>query len=533
MMFGLVPRRLLGCLAALGGGLSSLICTQTALAAPPAATDAEFDLWELRVLGNTVLPRIDVESVVYPFLGPKKHISDVEAARKALETAYHQKGYGTVFVDIPEQDVDEGIVRLRVVEGRLDHVAVTGLRYFSGRQIRAQMPEAQRGVVPNLPELQKEIADLNSQTPDRSIVPVLKAGSEPGTVDLGLRVEDHLPFHGSVELNDQRTPDTSPLRVAAALSYDNLFGVRDTFALQYQTAPQAHGELSVIALNYAAPINSSGTRIAALFIDSDSNVATLGSIGVLGKGKIYGLRLAQPLMLTQGSTQTATFGLDYKDFAQTVAIDPTTSVQTPISYLDWSAGYSAAWRGTTQQISFDTTLNFGTRGLVNSQDQFTAKRFDAPAGYAYLRAGLRYTTLLPAHFGFTARFTGQYSADPLISNEELAIGGVDTVRGYLEAEELGDRGIVGSAQLTSPVARFFRGNTTLDGFAFYDAARVGIVDSLPGEADNIDLRSWGVGLEIAAYDHLSALLTWADPLVDSSRTHAQHSRILFSIRSTW
>src|SRR6201995_3142454 len=123
-MFGLAPRPLLGCLAALGGGILSLICTQEALADPPAATaaakaddgakpDAEFDLWELRVLGNTVLPRIDVESVVYPFLGPKKHISDVEAARKALETTYHQKGYGTVFVDIPEQDVEEGIVRLR------------------------------------------------------------------------------------------------------------------------------------------------------------------------------------------------------------------------------------------------------------------------------------------------------------------------------------------------------------------------------------------------------------------------------------
>ena len=79
------------------------------------AEDAQFNVWEFRVLGNTVLPNIDIERVVYPFLGEAKSLNDVEAARKMLETVYHDRGYGTVFVDIPEQDVGAGIVRLKVV----------------------------------------------------------------------------------------------------------------------------------------------------------------------------------------------------------------------------------------------------------------------------------------------------------------------------------------------------------------------------------------------------------------------------------
>src|SRR5690348_8491155 len=68
-----------------------------------AAAEQQFDVFELRVLGNTKLPQADIESVLYPFLGYHKTLQDVEVARKALETLYHDRGYGTVYVDIPDQ----------------------------------------------------------------------------------------------------------------------------------------------------------------------------------------------------------------------------------------------------------------------------------------------------------------------------------------------------------------------------------------------------------------------------------------------
>src|SRR5262245_55078889 len=96
-------------------------------AAPAPAEMAHFDVMEYRVLGNTVLAARDIESAVYPFLGPAKSLDDVEQARLALENAYRSAGRGTVFVDIPEQDVGEdGVIRLRVTEGRLNTVRVTG-----------------------------------------------------------------------------------------------------------------------------------------------------------------------------------------------------------------------------------------------------------------------------------------------------------------------------------------------------------------------------------------------------------------------
>jgi hemolysin activation/secretion protein len=77
-----------------------------------AAPEAHFDIHEYRVLGNTTLATRDIERLLYPLLGDHKSIADVEVARTALEKAYHDRGFATVFIDIPEQDVADAVVRL-------------------------------------------------------------------------------------------------------------------------------------------------------------------------------------------------------------------------------------------------------------------------------------------------------------------------------------------------------------------------------------------------------------------------------------
>src|SRR5262249_40944586 len=140
------------------------------------------------------------------------------------------------------QDVSAGIVRLRATEGRLDRVRVSGVRYFSGRRILAELPAATPGGVPRLPDLQAQLATVNSESADRSVIPVLKAGRTPGTVDLDLRVSDALPLHGGLMLNDRYTPDTSKLRSTLDLSYGNLFQDFQSVAFEYQTAPKRRAD---------------------------------------------------------------------------------------------------------------------------------------------------------------------------------------------------------------------------------------------------------------------------------------------------
>jgi hemolysin activation/secretion protein len=71
-----------------------------------------FDIMEYRIQGNTVLSSDNIEQAVYPFLGEAKSIDDVELARSALEKTFHDAGFLTVLVNIPEQDVGSGVVKL-------------------------------------------------------------------------------------------------------------------------------------------------------------------------------------------------------------------------------------------------------------------------------------------------------------------------------------------------------------------------------------------------------------------------------------
>jgi hemolysin activation/secretion protein len=503
-------------------------------ASEPPAEAAKFAVLEYRVLGNKVLPQIEVERAVYPHLGEDKTLQDVESARAALELAYRSAGYGTVLVDIPEQSVDRGIVRLKVTEGRLDRVRVQGARYVSARRIKERLPAAQSGEVPSFPELQDQLAQYNQETRDRSVVPVLGAGRTPGTVDLTLRVEDRFPAHASLEVNNQYTADTSKLRLLGSVSYDNLFDRLDSISLQYQTAPQERKEVDVLAASYAMRIGPHGETLSFYGVKSDSDVAALGTLSVLGAGKVFGTRLSLPFLSSAEGYQGLTAGIDYKDFKERIQVDPETMVETPIRYSNLSLGHTGIWRGSSSTFSLNSTLNFGLRGVGGSSQEFADKGLKARPNYFSLRSdAVLDTPFFFKGWGLQTRLAGQYAVDPVISNEQFAVGGADSVRGYLEAEAISDTGVRGTLQVMAPSWRFGSDVLQMRAFAFFDAARVIAIEPLPDEPRHTDLRSVGVGINTNVLRIVDGSFVWAYPLVSGSRTEAHDSRLLFSVRASW
>lgn len=513
-------------------------------AAPASAAEQHFDVHEYRVLGNTVLSNRQIEGVLYPRLGESKSLSDVEAARTALETAYHDLGFATVFVDIPPQEVKDGIVRLRVTEGRLRVRTITGARYFSEGKLLEALPATEPGTVPNLPELQKQLNAINTQTPDRSVVPVLKAGPDPGTMDLALKVDDHLPLHGSVELNNQYTPDTESLRAIFSLSYNDLFGELDSLSAQYTMTPQKTGQVGVFNASYGFRPLGPGIRPSINFTNSSSSVATLGTLGVLGDGQVYGARVAFPLQQLPGAFQSLTLGADYKHFKNTINLD-SSGAQTssgpliePISYVNASIAYNGAWQRmaqsgmTAQTGSLAVTVNAGPRGLANETENFANTRFMARGNYVYFRSDASFSTILPARMMLTMRGSAQATQDPLVVYEQYSMTGSDGVRGYLDAEVLSDTGLKGSIQLQSPplsARRFLIG----DAFLFFDAGRGRTIEPLPGEPGVTLLRSWGGGFDLFPGHSITGTLTIADPLLPGPRTKAHEPRVLFDVKGSF
>src|SRR5262245_32483513 len=346
--------------------------------------EERFDVWEYRVLGAAVMPVQSVERALYGHLGPQKTIADIETARKALEDSYGNAGYMTVFVDIPEQTVDLGIVRLQVTEGKLDRVRVSGARYFSNRQILAALPALEQGQVPQFPQVQRELAALNRVTPDRAITPVLRAGRSPGTVDVELQVKDDVPFHGAFEVSDRYTADTSELRSSLSLTYANLWQRAHSASLQYQVAPEEPDEVNVLAATYAARLEKADAVLALYAVDSSSDVATIGTLSVLGQGDIFGVRSIMPLDSIGSYGHNLTLGIDLKDFDENIRLSLDDGLRTAIKYVNWSAVYGFGWTLDNSNTDLSIGASWGVRGFGNDDLEFELKRFKARANYLYL-----------------------------------------------------------------------------------------------------------------------------------------------------
>lgn len=498
-----------------------------------ASDKPRFDVWEFRVLGNSALAGTDIEGAVYQFLGAGKTIDDVEAARGALERAYHAAGYGTVFVDIPEQSTADGIVRLRVTEGRIDRVRITGARYFANGDIRAAVPELKQGKVPHLPEVQSQLNAVNGATADRSVVPILKAGRSPGAVDVELKVNDKLPLHGTLEVNDRYSADTSHLRVTGSLSYANLFQRQHSATFQYQTAPEETDDVTAIVGSYVfRPKFLPNTTFAAYAVDSETDVATLGTLSVIGNGQIFGLRAIQTLPRTAMWSHNVTFGVDYKDFKENILLEDDMELATPISYLNWSLVYAGTHWGESSRTGLSVGVNFGVRGFADDAVEFANKRFKGESNYLYLRASMEHLKNLPLHLQLYGRFAGQFTQTPLVSNEQFSLGGVDTVRGYLESSELGDYGASGTIELRQTWLSQLLGVAEGSAYvmAFYDAGIVQLLEPLPSQESTFDLASAGIGIRIEEWSHTTIALDWARALKDAGRIQSGESRAHFSVR---
>ena len=504
----------------------------------PASSEPDhaenFDIREYRVRGNTRLPVSDVEKTVYPFLGPGKTIDDVEAARKALEALYQERGYAACNVDIPEQEVGEGVIVLQVSEGRVDRLKVTGARYFSPGKIREKVPALARGEVLDLPKAQAQLAELAQQSADRKVTPVMRAGRTPGTVEVDLGVEDRLPIHGSLEINGRNSANTSRTRLIGLLRYDNLWQRFHSASLQYQVAPENPSELQVWAGTYTLPIEALDARLAfyGIGLDSSSDVATAGALTVVGTGNIYGLRLVKSLPGLGRLYHSATLGWDYKDFGQAITLSGADSQNTPIAYSPFMLSYGGGFVGEDDSLTqLNVEVDFSIRGLGNNQQEFENKRFGASAGYIYLAGDLRHRQMLPKDFQAQFRFAGQLADSPLISNEQFGAGGWQSVRGYYETQRLGDDGFNASVELHFPDLAAF-GPEVVNKWRlllFGDYARLWIRDSLPGAPGGYDLASWGAGMRLQAFRYLFTELDWAYPLVRADTIGVGDQRVDFRV----
>lgn len=529
-------------------GVNSDASTSSNWQEPPndEGQTASFTIRRFDVRGNTLLPtkliELDEEmplstpnlaDILEEFIGDGKTIQDIEAARAKLENTYHNLGYPTVLVNIPEQTVDGGLVRLDVVEGKVRRVRVTGNHYFTMENIMEDIPTLKEGSLIYLPRLQEELAVVNTHQ-DMKVEPTLMPGKDFGTVDVELKVEDKMPIHGSLELNNRASDNTHALRINGTIRYDNLWQKGHSASGQFQISPQDINEVQVLSSSYVMPPPWQDEHRLALYgIWSDSQTAFGEGFLVTGAGFIAGARYVIPLTPYQQYSHNLTVGLDYKDFKETVGFGGDPDLLTPMQYWPMSFSYSGSMPDSGGVTVFSAGLNMSFRELAADPEQFAIKRYKSRGGYLYGTFGVERRQKMPWQTDLYLKLDGQIASEPLISNEQYVTGGMESMRAYKESAEAADNAFHFVSEWSGrDVWKSFGiempGGATP--YIFYEFADLAIKSPLGQQDASFNLSDTGVGVRGMIASHYSYEINWATALTARSDVRVGDQRLYFLMK---
>lgn len=480
------------------------------------AEEAVFAIRGYQLTGNTLLNPARIEQTLESFTGPQQTFDNVQAAVKSVEKLYADAGYGAVRVLIPEQEVDNGTIRLQVVEAKLGKIEVEGNQFFTSDNIRAAVPSLESGQMPNMDAISRSLRIANENPAKRTNL-VFRPSKNENEVDALLRVEDEAPLKFALSLDNTGTQATGNFRVGLLAQHANLLGKDHTASMQILTSPGHENDVSIVGLGYRIPLYRQGDSIEASYGYSNVNSGTVqiagGSLGISGKGQVAGLRYNHQLDDLNQWEQKLSFGLDYR--AYTNAVIPSTggtSLIPDITVHPISVTYNASHRDQEYELSaYLTWMHNLPGGAEGKQQDFTASRAGATSNYQIWRYGLNFSYLLPANWLARASFAGQYSEDMLVSGEQYGVAGQDSVRGFLERELASDKGQRLNLELYSPdFAGFFSlADWRLQALAFHDIGRIQRNRPAASEIASDTIASAGLGLRLGHGKNFSMKLDYA------------------------
>ncbi len=474
----------------------------------PGDAIGAFDISRFEVEGNTLLNAATVQSLLAGFAGKARDFGYVERAMNALLDAYHKRGLGLVKVILPEQELDQGVVHLKVVETRIGKVRVEGNTFHSEANIRRSLPALQEGTVPNTDALSTDMRIAN-ENPTKKANLQLQSSEQPGVIDAVVQVADERPWSAGAVLDNSGFDPSGRDHITVQYQNFNLWGLDHIFSAQYTTSLTNPSKLNVYGAGYHIPLYAQGDSLD--FYGSYSNInagsvsAGLVNLTVSGAGTVVGAHFNHELPRSGHYDSQLIVGFDRKEFRNDVDLLGL-QLGGDVTVDPLSLSYVGQWALPSGNLNFYLTGVRNVPGGAQASDaDFTAARSGATPSYGLLRYGVGYDRPLPRDWQMRLTVNGQATRDALVPGEQFGVGGATSVRGLHEREIADDEGVTANAELDTPNlcagAKSVALQCTLLGF--FDDGHVSRNEALPGEETHVSVDSTGMGFRLTRGRSLS------------------------------
>jgi hemolysin activation/secretion protein len=595
----------------------------TNAAAAAAAAEPRLNVLAYEITGDTLLSTNTLMSIFVKATGTNVPFSAIKQAAADLQMEYRNRGYPTVSVVMPGQvlsPVQPNLIKIHVFEGRLSEISVFNNSHFSSNNVMRALPSLQTNLLLRGPVFQAELDRANANQ-DRQIYPMLESGTGLNTTDLRLRVEDRLPLHAKIELNNQNSPGTPDLRINTSAAYNNLWQLEHSLGVQYGFSPEGYkvgdwnffdrplvanyggfyrmpiGEFSAIEplvtsgvgnfgydeatrqfrlpspsgqpeLNFFASRSTIDTGLmtvySALLYNTNGNSLHRQDVQQdLTINSDVGARFSMPIQTSATFRSGVSGGFDYKSYELTSSktniftltsevldtisnpghtitninvstiYSPLPTVTHLVDYLPLSLHYDASLHDARGVTAFGLGLgaNLWYSGS-ESELQSIAGSKESTGHWVTLTPSLLRDFSWRTNWVLSFRADGQWTSEPLISNEQYGLGGLNTVRGYHEGEVFGDNGWhISLEQKTPPylIGMVYPGHyLTVRGTVYMDYGEAILLDP-QGRPPRTELWGTGFGGVATVGATWEARFLFSLPLLSAGSIEAYQPRMDFSL----
>ena len=413
--------------------------------------------------GNTVFSTDLLQAQVAGYLGKPLSLAEIYKIADVLTNYYQSRGYSIARATIPQQKLENGALRIEIIEGRIGKVTVEGNTRTRSDVILYQSRAVKAGD-PYTDEAMDRAVLLVNDLPGLQAQAVLQPGSAFGTADVVYKAGEQ-PYDGEISADDYGRTSTGRMRLSASVDVNSPTGSGDRL-----TAAVTHAEHNLLnfgSLVYSLPLGPDGGRVSAGYNEADYRVSDPQFYRLDVRGRTENASLNYEFAGERSHDENFYWGLAWLHSGGITRFQNPGTQKTPATPLSTDNNLN------TFQVSFlynryaltgaSTTVtgSFTTNGKQDRDGLHTN------AEAARINLDGNWFRPIGGGWSFLGRAGGQWSSDTLPDTDKYSLGGPDNVRGFESAEQRGDSGVFASGELLHPL-----GSSPLTLGGFVDGGKV-------------------------------------------------------------
>jgi hemolysin activation/secretion protein len=471
---------------------------QIRIAPPPGeakADTAPFFVASFRITGASVFP----EQRLLKLLGEPQRsltLAEVQGLAERITKLYKDNGYIAARALIPAQEVRDGVVEVRVVEGRYERVEINNASDVSERRIRQMLGAVSEDALVHGPTLERAVlllSDLAGIQPKATLEP----GTQPGFTNLILDIVPTQTVQSDLTLDNAGSRFTGRYRLSAGATLNSPLKIGDRLSARAVTSGS---NLNSVRLSYDAPLGSSGLRGGAYASDTAYKLGDqFTALDASGTARSVGATLAYPVVRSADFNLRAQLGAEARELEDRIGAFGVSNEKT-VKAVQWGGGgdlrdfFLGGGITAFQVMVTQGSLVLRPAGLVASDAATARTRGD----FRKLTLAANRLQGLTEKLRLVLNYTGQIAADNLDSSEKFSVGGITGVRAYPPGEAAGDDVHLLQTELRYNAGAWRGGQLTPSVFADHAHSRINhqVWDGFTGK-NTRRLSDFGIAMEWA------------------------------------